>query len=470
MKAIALIRQRAGASALSGLAVGALGGFTSSLILGSPAFDACATGAVFGLIFDLCFAARIYRPGAGLIWGLSSALFFWLVLTSLPAVRSGGPAMLQNARDQFPKLVADLICLGLPLGLFAGIRGSRDTPPGSAMFDRARATIAGGFAGVVASLIFSQWMYEGDFFPLVAGLETHSRSTAILLQLLTALLIGVTFALLFQGDLRSYGSSMAWGLGYGIFWWFLGQLTIFGSIGRARPDWSVDQGSQLFGALVGHILYGLLLGVVYASLDRLWIRLMIQSDPLNREREGPGFRFLRSLRWGAQAGLSGGIVSAPLMWATGLLPSIVGLGNSLSAFLGSLVHLLISALLGMGYGFLFRYEAPSAGRAILWGSTFGLIWWYMGPMTLLPLILTGQCDWSTDAASKLLPSLVGHLIYGAVMALSFFWYEHRHTQALLADPRTAARELRRSRPSGTPAPALWFLVLGLGGLLPILLG
>ena len=27
-----------------------------------------------------------------------------------------------------------------------------------------------------------------------------------------------------------------------------------------------------------------------------------------------------------------------------------------------------------------------------WGWLFGLIWWYLGPMTLLPLMLTGVCD------------------------------------------------------------------------------
>ncbi|HME32277.1 MAG TPA: hypothetical protein VKG65_05950 [Terriglobales bacterium] len=40
-------------------------------------------------------------------------------------------------------------------------------------------------------------------------------------------------------------------------------------------------------------------------------------------------------------------------------------------------------------------------------------------MTLLPLMLTGVCDWSTDAASALLPSLMGHLIFGAVTAFVF---------------------------------------------------
>jgi uncharacterized membrane protein YagU involved in acid resistance len=263
---------------------------------------------------------------------------------------------------------------------------------------------------------------------------------------------------------------MGWGLGFGIFWWFFGPLTLLRLAAGMPLDWSAEQGSAVFGSLVGHILYGLILGVAYATIDKIWVRLFIQSDPLNREIEGPGLHILLSLGWGAIAGLIGGLASMPVMIATGVLPKVAGVDSTLVGFRGVFIHLLVSAAIGMTYGLLFREEASTPGNAISWGWLFGLIWWYLGPMTLLPLLLTGVCDWSTDAASALLPSLLGHLIYGAVTALIFFLFDHRYTRSLLLDPRTSARELRRIRPLESPAPALWLFALSLGVLLPILLG
>jgi hypothetical protein len=91
-------------------------------------------------------------------------------------------------------------------------------------------------------------------------------------------------------------------------------------------------------------------------------------------------------------------------------------------------------------------------------------------MTLLPLLRTGECDWSAGAASALLPLLIGHLIFGGVTAAVFLWLEYRFERWLLLDPKNVANRLRRTRPAGTPAPALWFFALSLGVLLPILLG
>jgi uncharacterized membrane protein YagU involved in acid resistance len=456
------------------LLVGALGGALQGIVLARSVAPSILCGLLFGAVFGLVFAKRATSPGAGLIWGLAFAVLLWIVFPAglLTLLAVGSHSMLVDARERFPELVAFLLCLGMPVGLALGLWGELHSRAAAVEFNWKRAIIAGGFAGVLGGLIFGRWVSSGDYFPLLAGYGplNASRMTIIVLHFGVALVIGVTFGLLFQRDVKGYGSCMGWGLGYAILWWFLGQLTLLPLAAHRQLDWSADQGSAVFGSLVGHILYGLILGVAYATLDRVWLRLFIESDPLNREVGGAGVNVLRSLSWGAVAGLFGGIVASPVLLATHALPTIVGLDTTLSGFRGLILHLLVSATIGMTYGLLFRNEASSVGLGIAWGWLFGLIWWFVGPMTLLPLLLTGVCDWSTDAASALLPSLMGHLIYGAATALAFFLLERRYTKWLLLDPRIAAREARRVRPVGTPAPALWLFALALGVLLPILLG
>ena len=460
---------------LLAVVIGCAGGVLGSAILGTSLARGALLGALFGLAFGLFFAHCSTSAGAGLIWGLGAALLLWLILPVgiLPLLSGAARPMAQltDARDHFPELVAYLTCLGMPVGVALGIRGSRRNSLEKSPFHWWRAIIVGGFAGIIGGLIFGRWSSAGDFFPLIAGLGgLNSHAATVVLQFGVAMFIGASFGLLFQRDVRGYGSSMGWGLGFAIFWWFLGPLTLFPLASGLKLDWSADRGSELFGSLVGHILYGLILGVAYATIDRSWVKLFIESDPLNREPEGPGLLVLRSLSWGALAGLVGGVVSSPVMIATGVLPKIAGLDTPLSVIRALLLHILVSAVIGMTFGLLFRRESSSLGLGVMWGWLFGVIWWYLGPMTFLPLLLTGEIDWRLGAASALLPSLMAHLIYGATTALGFLSLENRYTRRLLLNPRTAAYELRRVRPVGTPAPALWFFALGTAVLLPILLG
>jgi len=254
-----------------------------------------------------------------------------------------------------------------------------------------------------------------------------------------------------------------------MFWWFVGPMTLFPIATGRRADWSAESASGLFGPLVGHILYGLILGIVYSWTNAVWTRLFVDADPLNRKREGPGVHLFRSLGWGAAAGFLGGIVALPLMHRTGVVTRLAGPDSGFSTAIGIGLHLAVSTLIGSSYGVLFRGEASNTVFSSLWGFVVGLIWWYAGPMTLLPLIRTGQCDWRPEAAAALLPSLVGHLLFGFVTANVFLTFERRYTKRLFVDPRQAALAETRIETIATPAPALWVFVLGVGVLLPILL-
>jgi hypothetical protein len=355
--------------------------------------------------------------------------------------------------------------VGIVLGVFGKSHVTRNT------IHWGRAIVSGGLSGLTSALIFGYWLLKGDFLPLIGGLGTPSSHMAsVLLQFGVAWLFGITFGFLFQQDVLGYGSSMGWGLGFAFLCWFVGPLTFFPVLSGAGVNWSVEAAGDLFSSLTGYIFYGLMLGVLYATIDRMWLRLFVQSDPLNREPGGVGLRLLLSLQWGAIAGLVGGSVSSPLMLAAGVLSHVAGIDVHLSTVSGLCVHLVLSVAIGMGFGLLFRDEASSFSMAGAWGWVFGLIWWYAGPLTLLPLILTGAIDWRMSAISELLPSIFGHIIYGAFTGFTFYFLEQRHLQRHILSPRVAAQQVLKQRPVGTPAPALWFLSITLGIALPILLG
>ena len=455
--------------------VGATGGVALTMSVPTSLIINILLGALYGLLFALLAAPRTTSPGSGLLWGLGFAFVLWLALPAgiLPVLIGGMPAMgmLDTARAHFPELVAYMLGFGTPLGLVLGAWGGLQPYPNQPSFSWPRAVVVGGLAGMIGGWAFGKWKAQVNFFPLIAGLvNSESIMVGMTLHFIFAVMIGASFGVLFQRDVRGTGSSMGWGTGYGLLWWFLGPLTILPTWQGHRPDWSYQRGNVLFGSLVGHIIYGLIVGLIYAALDKLWIGFFKESDPINREPEGPGSRVLHSLGYGAVASLVGGVLFTVVLFVIGFLPKVANIVGGASLIFGFMVNMAISVLIGMSYGLLFRYEAPDFGSGVAWGLVYGLIWWFIGPLTLMPILLGGTFDWTTKTAGALLPLLIAHLIYGATTAVVFLALERRHSEWLLLDPRIAAREARRTRPVGTPAPALWLFVLGLGVLLPIVLG
>jgi hypothetical protein len=206
--------------------VGALGGAASAMVIKASLGASILLGALYGLVFALIGASRAVSPGAGLLWGLGYSFVLWLAIPEgIVPVLTGemhAMGMLDTARAHFPELIAYTLCFGAPLGLALGTWGlfqtelqakSRQEP-----FSWPRAFFVGGLAGIVGGWAFGKWMAQVNFFPLIAGLvNSDSIMVGMTLHFIFAVIIGASFGVLFQRDVRGYGSCMGWGAGYGLF-------------------------------------------------------------------------------------------------------------------------------------------------------------------------------------------------------------------------------------------------------------
>jgi hypothetical protein len=143
--------------------------------------------------------------------------------------------------------------------------------------------IAGGVAGLLAGVVFGIMMQmmkaptpDGGQVPMMAmvAMVVRSESLAVgwIYHLFNSAIIGALFGL-FLGVRAEAGSSTgaAWGVLWGLVWWVIGGLILmplllgmpaFASL-RMPPMRPVAMGS-----LVGHLIYGTILGIVFAQLRR----------------------------------------------------------------------------------------------------------------------------------------------------------------------------------------------------------
>ena len=121
---------------------------------------------------------------------------------------------------------------------------------------------------------------------------------------------------------------------------------------------------------------------------------------------------------GAIAGMAGGMVFGMMMGMMGMLPMIGMLVRVKSAFVGLIVHLMISAFIGAVYGSVAGRFALTRKNAVIGGMVNGVVWWILGALILMPLLL-GMSQMVFVIGRDQWLSLMGHLIHGLVTAFVF---------------------------------------------------
>ncbi|GAC1484363.1 MAG: hypothetical protein NVS1B16_13770 [Pseudarthrobacter sp.] len=142
---------------------------------------------------------------------------------------------------------------------------------------------------------------------------------------------------------------------------------------------------------------------------------MSATSPVVHQPHAVTHHVARRISAGVTGGIAGGLVFGVLMAMMGMLPMIASMVGSDSALVGFGIHMVISILIGLGLSVPFAGLLMSYGRGALIGMAYGALWWVLGPLLIMPMML-GMPLFMVNATAGW--SLMGHLVYGIILAVA----------------------------------------------------
>ena len=125
----------------------------------------------------------------------------------------------------------------------------------------------GVYGGLAGGIVFGAIMGLMGMLPMLGNMAGVPTAWAgFLMHMMISAVIGATFAVLVQWT--GWPAGIGTGLGYGALWWVLGPLTLmplFMGMG-VGASWNVAALVQAMPSLMGHLIFGGILGCTYAWL------------------------------------------------------------------------------------------------------------------------------------------------------------------------------------------------------------
>jgi uncharacterized membrane protein YagU involved in acid resistance len=131
----------------------------------------------------------------------------------------------------------------------------------------------------------------------------------------------------------------------------------------------------------------------------------------------------KHIKAGIISGIIGGVGFGAVMGLIGMLPTLLPMiaklfGGS-SPILGLIVHVVFSAIIGFIFSIFLGHLAVDRARGVVLGLVYGLVWWFLGPLIIMPVWLGMGVQLSAQGMKMALPSLWGHLVYGFILGLVY---------------------------------------------------
>jgi uncharacterized membrane protein YagU involved in acid resistance len=152
---------------------------------------------------------------------------------------------------------------------------------------------------------------------------------------------------------------------------------------------------------------------------------------------------------GMVAGILAGIVFGFMMQAMGapapdgsrmpMMAMVAQVVRSNSLAVGWIYHLFNSAVIGAIFGWtLGDRVAARPGPGAGWGALYGLVWWILGGLILMPVLL-GMHAFAPLKMPPMRPvamgSLIGHIVFGLILGTASAWLRGRASDRIPPETR-----------------------------------
>jgi hypothetical protein len=136
--------------------------------------------------------------------------------------------------------------------------------------DLSKGVVKGAIAGLGGGVVFGMMMAMMGMLPMVAGLfGSESPIVGAIVHMVISAVIGAFYgAALTLGRFKlSTGLAVVSGLINGVIWWVLGALIMM-PIGLGMVDMVFQVGEMQWLSLMGHLIYGIITGLLFVWLIR----------------------------------------------------------------------------------------------------------------------------------------------------------------------------------------------------------
>jgi len=129
-----------------------------------------------------------------------------------------------------------------------------------------RSGVVGGFVG---GLLFGAMMAFMGMLPMIAMLVgSESGAVGMVVHIALSVVFGLAFAIVVGSKIASYPSGVGYGAIYGVLLWVLGPLVFMPLALGMGVMLSLEGATAAIPSLVGHLVYGVILGLAFPALEK----------------------------------------------------------------------------------------------------------------------------------------------------------------------------------------------------------